>query len=90
MTKTFSKKQKNFVKEKKKAQNVEGNQPTPTNNKNNHTEKNKYSQPKLFNLSDTTLSKCQTSILLRGLRFTPTPESDSIQLTCNLNTFAHN
>ena len=43
MTKTFSKNQKNFVKEKKKAQNLEGNQPTPTSNKSNHTEKNKYS-----------------------------------------------
>ena len=35
------------------------------------------------------LSKCQTSILLRGLRFTPTPQSNSIQLTCDLKTFAH-
>ena len=62
-------------------QNVEGTQPTPTNNKNNLTEENKCSQPKLFNLSNTTLSKCQTSILLRGLKFTPTPQSNSIQLT---------
>ena len=38
MTKTFSKKQKNFVEDKKQTQNVEGTQPTPTNNKNNHTE----------------------------------------------------
>ena len=58
MTKTISKKQKNFVKDKKKTQNVEGTQPTPTNNKYNHTEDSKCSQPKLFNLSDTTLSKC--------------------------------
>ena len=89
MTKTFSKKQKNFVKDKKKTQNLEETQPTPTNNKNHHTEENKYSQPKLFNLSNTTLSKCQTSILLRGLKFTPTPQSNSIQLTCDLKTFAH-
>ena len=89
MTKTISKKQKNFVKDKKKTQNVEGTQPTPTNNKNNHTEENKCSQPKLFNLSNTTLSKCQTSILLRGLKFTPTPQSNSIQLTCDLKIFAH-
>ena len=36
-----------------------------------------------------TLSKCQTSILLRGLKFTPTPESNGIQLTCDLKIFAH-
>ena len=40
-------------------------------------------------MSNTTLSKCQTSILLRGLKFTPTPQSNSIQLTCDLKTFAH-
>ena len=49
MTKTFFKKQKNFVKNQKKRQNVEQTQPTQTNNKNNHTEENKYIQPKLFN-----------------------------------------
>ena len=59
MTKKISKKQKNFVKDKKETQNVEETQPTPTNNKNNLTEENKCSQPKLFNLSNTTLSKCQ-------------------------------
>ena len=89
MTKTFSKKQKRFVKDKKKIQNVEGTQPTPTNNKSNHTEENKYSQPKLFNLPNTTLSKCQTSILLWGLKFTPTSQNNSIPLTCDLKTFAH-
>ena len=72
MTKTFFKKQKNLVKKHKKRQNVEQTQPTPTNNKNNHTEENKYIQPKLFNLSNTMLSKCQTNILLTGLKFTPT------------------
>ena len=86
MTKKISKK-KSFVKEK--TQNVEKTQPTPTNNKNHHTEENKYSQPKLFNLSNTTLSKCQTSIFLRGLKFTPAPQSNSIQLACDLKTFAH-
>ena len=40
-------------------------------------------------MSNTTLSKCQTSILLRGLKYTPTPQSNSIQLTCDLKTFAH-
>ena len=54
----FKKNKKNFVKDEKKTQNVEGTQLRPTNNKNNHTEDNKYSQPKLFNLPNTTLSKC--------------------------------
>ena len=85
----FQKIKKNFVKDKKKTQNVEGTQPRPTNNKNNHTEENKYSQPKLFNLSKTTLSKCQTSILLKRLKLTPTLQSNSVQLTCDLKTFAH-
>ena len=50
MTKTIKKKkQKNFVKDKKKTQNVERTQPTRTNNKNNYTEESKCSQPKLFN-----------------------------------------
>ena len=89
MTKIFSKKQNKFVKDKKKTQNVEETQPAPTNNKNHHSEENIYSQPKLFNLSDTTLSKCQTSVLLRGLKFIPTPQSNTIQLTCDLKTFAH-
>ena len=89
MIKTFSKKQKNFVKDKRRTQNLEETLPTPTNSKNTHTEKNKYSQPKLFNLSNTTLSKSQTSILLRGLKFTIAPQSNSIQLTCDLKTFAH-
>ena len=51
--------------------------------------KSQYIQPKLFNLSNTTLSKCQTSILLRGLKFTPTPKTKSIQLTFHLKTFTH-
>ena len=83
MAKTFSKYQKNSVKDKTKTQNVEEMQPTLTNNKNYYTEENKYSQPKLVNLSNTTLSKCQTSILL----FTPIPQSNSIQLTCDLKIF---
>ena len=88
MTKTFSKKQKKLCKRQKGNKNVQGTQTRPTNNKNNHTEENKCSHPKLFNLSNTTLSKCQTSILLRRLKFTPTPQSNSIQLTCDLKTFA--
>ena len=83
------KKTKKLCKRQKKTQTVGETQPAPTNNKSHHTEENKYSQPKLFNLSSTTLSKCQTSILLRGLKFTPRPQSNSIQLTCDLKTFAH-
>ena len=33
------------------------------------------------------LSKCQRRIILRGLKFTPTSKSSSIQLTCDLKTF---
>ena len=33
--------------------------------------------------------KCQTSIFLRGLKFIPTPKSNSVQLKCELKTFAH-
>ena len=76
----FKKNKKNFVKCKKKTQ------PTPTNNKNHHTEENKYIQPKLFNLSNTALSKCQTSILLIGLKCTPKLKCNNIQLTCDLKT----
>ena len=50
MSKIFSKNRKNFVKDKKKTQNVEKMQPARTNNKNHYNEENKDSQPKLFNL----------------------------------------
>ena len=73
---------------KEKTQNVEETQPRPTNKKTHHNVKNKYVQPKLLNLSNTTLSKCQTSIRLRRLKFTPTPKSNSIQLTCDLKGIA--
>ena len=80
---------KKIVKNKKKTQNVEEMQPTPTKNKNHHTEESKYIQPKqtklkLFNLSNTTLSKCQTRIFLRGLKFNSTTKSKSTQLTYDL------
>ena len=89
MTKTFPNNKKNFDKDKKKTENVQETQPTPTNNKNYHNEENRYSQPKHLNLSNTTLSKCQRSVLTRGLKFTPITQSNSIQLTCDLKTFAH-
>ena len=89
MTKKFLRKQENFVKKKKKTQKVQETQPTTTNNKNHGTEENKYIQPKFFNFSETTLSKCQTNIVLIGLKFIPTPKSKSIQLTCHPKAFAN-
>ena len=89
MTKKFLRKQENFVKNKKKTQKVQETQPTTTNNKNHGTEENKYIQPKFFNFSETTLSKCQTNIVLIGLKLIPTPKSKSIQLTCDPKAFAN-
>ena len=66
---------------------VEETPPTPSNNKNHHTEENKYIQPKLFNLPKATLSKCQTCIPLGHLKFTPSTKINSIQLTCDFKTF---
>ena len=48
-----------------------------------------FVQPKFFSLSNITLPKCQTFILLRDLKLTPTPENSSIQLTCHHKIFAH-
>ena len=53
-------------------------QPTQSNDKNHLSEENKYIQPKLLNLSNTTLSKCHTSIPVRGLKFTPLPKSNNV------------
>ena len=85
MTKAFLKKFKKQKENKKK----EETQSTPTNNKSHHSEEKKFIQPKLFNLSNTALPKFQTSNLLRGLKFTPTPKSKSIELTCGLKAFPH-
>ena len=46
---------------------------TSTNNKNHDSEENKFTQSRLFNLPKTMRSKCQISILLKGLKFTPIP-----------------
>ena len=37
-------------------------------------------KPKIFNLSSKTLSRHQTTILLRGSKFTPTPKRNNIEL----------
>ena len=39
---------------------------------------------KIFNLSSKTLSRYQTIILLRGLKFTPTPMRNNIELKSNI------
>ena len=74
----------------KTLKNVEETRPTPSNNKNHHTEENKYIQPKFFNLSEATLSKYQTCIPLGHLKSTPSTKINSIQLTCDFKTFKQN
>ena len=44
-------------------------------------------QPKTFNLSKKTLSKYQVNILLRGLKFTPTPKRNTIQLKSDIHNY---
>ena len=41
-------------------------------------------KPKIFNLSSKTLSRYQTNILLCGLKFTPTPKRNNIELKSNI------
>ena len=41
-------------------------------------------KPKIFNLSSKTLSRYQTNILLRDLKFTPTPKRNNIELKANI------
>ena len=51
------------------------------NEKNTRTE---IVKPKIFNLSSKTLSRYQTNILLCGLKFTPTPKRNNIELKSNI------
>ena len=44
-------------------------------------------QPKIFNLSKKTLSRYQVNILLRGLKFTPTPKRNIIQLKSDIHNY---
>ena len=44
-------------------------------------------KPKIFNLSSKTLSKYQTNILLRGLKFTSTPKRNNIELKSNIQNY---
>ena len=41
-------------------------------------------KPKIINLSSKTLSRYKTNILLRRLKFTPTPERNNIELKSNI------
>ena len=41
----------------------------------------------IFNLSSKTLSRYQTNILLRGLKFTPTPKRNNIELKFNISNY---
>ena len=44
-------------------------------------------KPKIFNLSSKTLSRYQTNILLRDLKFTPTPKHENIGLKSNIQNY---
>ena len=55
-----------------------------TNKKSTGTE---IVKPKIFNLSSKTLSRYQTTILLRGLKFTPTPKHNNIELKSNIQNY---
>ena len=84
MTKIFLIKWKELCIKQKENTKCRRNLTAPTKNKNNHVKENKYIQPTRFNLSSTTLYMCQTSILLRGLKFSSRTKSNSIQLTFDL------
>ena len=44
-------------------------------------------KPKIFNLSSKTLSRYQTNVLLRGLKFTPSPKANNIELKSNIQKY---
>ena len=44
-------------------------------------------KPKIFNLSSKMFSTYQTNILLRGLKFTPTPKRNNIKLKSNIQNY---
>ena len=44
-------------------------------------------KPKMFNLSTKMFSRCQTNILLRVLKFTPTPKRNNIELKSNMQNY---
>ena len=44
-------------------------------------------KPKIFNLSSKTLSRYQSNIFSRGLKFTPTPKRSNIELKSNIQNY---
>ena len=57
---------------------------------NKYTEKNNGTdivKPKIFDLSSKTLSRYQTNIFLQGLKFTPTPQCNNIELKSNIQKY---
>ena len=47
----------------------------------------KIVKSKIFNLSSKTSSRYQTNILLRSLKFTPTPKRNNIKLKSNIQNY---
>ena len=63
---------------------------TPKEMSNGNKEKNaktKIVKPEILNLSIKMLSRYQTNILLRGLKFTPTPKRNDIKLKPNIQNY---
>ena len=52
-------------------------------------EKEKIKKPKIFNLSCKVLTKQQQSILMKGLKFTPTPQKNLVDLKNDINILIH-
>ena len=44
-------------------------------------------KPKIYNFSSKTLSTDQTNIFFRGLKFTPTPKRNNIELKSNIQNY---
>ena len=44
-------------------------------------------KPKIFNLSSKALPRYQTNILLRSLKFTPTPKCNNIECKSNIQNY---
>ena len=84
--KNQKKKIKNFPKKKPKPMNSKQQNERPSSNNEPHGEEKEQiiTQPKMYNLSITTLSRHQISILLLDLKLTPTPTINNIHLKSNI------
>ena len=69
---------------KKSASTTTKGMPNEDNEKRTGTE---IVKPKTFNLSNKTLSRYQTTILLRGLKFIPTPKRNNIELKFSIQSY---